>query len=66
MAEINDRSKKSPEKVKENEDIKLNNKKLTLALSKLLEESLSISDDTILEKLFTHLVTKIKFDGELF
>lgn len=38
--------------------------KLTRTLSRLIEESFLISDDTVLEKLFTHLTKQVEIEGK--
>lgn len=53
----------TPEDVSKNDENCRN--KLTRTLSRVLEESFVISDDTILEKLFTHLKKQVETEGKI-
>lgn len=54
--------------VSDSEDVSQNDEnsknKLNRTLSKLIEDSFIISDDTVLEKLFTHVQKQVEIEGK--
>lgn len=54
--------------VSDSEDVSKNDEnsknKLTRTLSRLIEDSFIISDDTVLEKLFTHVQKQVETEGK--